>query len=339
MKNKTVYYLVVLSFVFFSCDSSVNEPEAPCDAVAAFADPVLEHYIRVKVRKTDGRNVCMSDCAKIQSLIIEGTEGAQAIEKLDGIEALTGLKTLVIRHSRVAKLDPLEELTGLTHIDFSHNYISNIEPLEDLTSLVYLDLQKNRIKDTAPVSGLTNLNYLNLSSNSLNDVDDLANLVNLEILYFAGNNYWGDDSPYGTPPPLDLSPIAGLTNLKELQLSANTIEDIGAIAGFLDLEIINLAVNEIVDISPLGGLPNLVHVNLKENEITNIDPLVNNSGLDEGDEVYLCAEDSENDQQPRGIGNSAELDQDHPGIITLRSRDVIVGAYNTAEGTSPCEVR
>ena len=65
----------------------------------------------------------------------------------------------------------------------------------------------------------------------------------------------------------DLSPLAGLTNLTQLWIGGNSISDI----------------------SPLAGLTNLTSLTLEVNRISDISPLVANTGLGEGDTVYVRA--------------------------------------------------
>ena len=45
--------------------------------------------------------------------------------------------------------------------------------------------------------------------------------------------------------------------------------------------------NQISDISPLSSLTSLTELILVENQISDVSPLVGNSGLGEGDEVWL----------------------------------------------------
>ena len=51
-----------------------------------------------------------------------------------------------------------------------------------------------------------------------------------------------------------------------------------------DLDLYN---NNISDISALAGLTGLYHLNLEGNNISDLTPLVENSGLGNGDEVWL----------------------------------------------------
>ena len=129
--------------------------------------------------------------------------------------------------------------------------------VEDLEGLTILDAGLNApgrgIADLTGLEYCTDLESLHLWSNEITDIAPLSQLVNLESLNLGGNEI------------TDLSPLSQLVNLEELDLRWN----------------------EITDLSPLSHLVNLWSLNLSSNEITDIAPLVLNSGLSEGDMVYL----------------------------------------------------
>jgi len=82
----------------------------------------------------------------------------------------------------------------------------------------------------------------------------------------------------------DLSPLVGLTGLKDLDLHGNNISDISPLAGLTELTRMNLAQNEISDISPLAGLTNLKWLVIYHNEIADISPL---DGIRENIKVFV----------------------------------------------------
>ena len=63
------------------------------------------------------------------------------------------------------------------------------------------------------------------------------------------------------------------TNLGELQLRANQIDDISPIGGLIDLRRLHLHDNPVSDISPLRGLKNLVRLGFEHTLVTDISPL------------------------------------------------------------------
>ena len=71
----------------------------------------------------------------------------------------------------------------------------------------------------------------------------------------------------------DISPLAGLTQLKNLSLSENDVSDISPLAGLTQLRDLHLGGNQIRDISPLAGLTQLWNLALYRNQIRDISPL------------------------------------------------------------------
>ena len=71
----------------------------------------------------------------------------------------------------------------------------------------------------------------------------------------------------------DLTPLAGLTDLKELYLVNNDISDISSLAGLTGLTRLSVVDNSISDVSPLASLANLTWLDLSSNGISDFSPL------------------------------------------------------------------
>ncbi|MEO1428521.1 MAG: leucine-rich repeat domain-containing protein [Cyanobacteria bacterium J06633_8] len=67
----------------------------------------------------------------------------------------------------------------------------------------------------------------------------------------------------------DLSPLAQLTNLRELYLSYNQIRDLSPLSRLTNLKFLFLESNQIGDLSPLSQLTNLTWLFVGENPIKN----------------------------------------------------------------------
>ena len=150
-----------------------------------------------------------------------------------------------------------------------------------MQALTYLDAQNRGITDITGLEFATNLRELYLGQNPITDLHPLSDLITLESLHI-----WAISPALSS---LDLRPLAGLINLKELSLERNGISDIRLLARLKQLRLLRLSSNQIEDISPLSGLTELRILWLKENPITDLSPLV---GLnlkefryDEGHEV------------------------------------------------------
>ena len=88
----------------------------------------------------------------------------------------------------------------------------------------------------------------------------------------------------------DISDISGIeycTDLWDFNLANNLIVDISALNALTKLQWVILPNNQIIDISALSTLTNIRGLNLTTNQIIDIEPLIQNSGIDNGDNVYL----------------------------------------------------
>jgi internalin A len=133
--------------------------------------------------------------------------------------------------------------------------ISDLSGLEHATSLLHLDLGTNPISDLSPLSKLTKLTFLELGS---------CRIIS------------------------DITPLAGLKNLKQLGLWSNDITDISALEGLTNLEKVSLFRTKVTDITPLAKLTKLKTVEFRESHVkdhsvlaglTNLESVATNRGL------------------------------------------------------------
>ena len=200
------------------------------------------------------------------------------------------------------------EMATLTRLEASNANISDLTGLEGATNLksLWLDGEEvgqgtwrnsNSVSDLSPLAGLTRLEELDLWVNSVSDISPLAGLTNLKHLGFVGNNI------------SDVSVLAGLTNLESLFLDGNPISGISPLAGLTELTRLGLDNISVSDLSPLAGLTNLRWMRLAGNNISDLSPLVANTGLGEGDEIYMQ-------------GNPLSYQSIHTHIPILKNRGV-----------------
>lgn len=71
----------------------------------------------------------------------------------------------------------------------------------------------------------------------------------------------------------DLSPLASLTTISNLNLTGNQIQDISPLSNLQNLSFLLIAFNEIQDISPLANLKNLRYLVIENNQITDLSSL------------------------------------------------------------------
>jgi hypothetical protein len=195
-------------------------------------------------------------------------------------------QTVVISSEPIEKIIPdyivirgVQYSTQLTEIDLSDLNLTDEEivPLQYMTNLRRLDMCRNWVTDLSPVSGLTNLTHLYAGFNRITDLTPLANMTQLTHLWLE--NIIRDTVPERESRPdgrnqiSDISPLAGLINLRELHLGANQISDLTPLVNITRLRVLYLWRNQISDISPLAGMTNLSWLSLWSNQIRDLTPL------------------------------------------------------------------
>ena len=134
-----------------------------------------------------------------------------------------------------------------------------VEEMERLGRLV----ARNRgIRDLTGIQFATNLSKIDLRDNEISDLSPLAGLINLRELRLDHNFQ-----------PSDLSPLAGLINLEVLDFTFN-VSDLSPLAGLINLEYLHFTDTNVSDFSPLAGLINLESLGFSRTPIiSDISPL------------------------------------------------------------------
>ena len=156
------------------------------------------------------------------------------------------------------------DMATLTGIAAPNKGIRNLTGLEYATNLRNLYL-----------GGLVTIDDEWFNSNDISDLSPLSTLTNLTGLYLGLNSI------------SDISALSTLTNLETLSLGVNRISDISTLSTLTNLTLLSILDNDITDISALSTLTNLTWLYLGMNSISDISPLVSNTGLGNGDRVYL----------------------------------------------------
>ncbi|ORI83622.1 leucine-rich repeat domain-containing protein [Leuconostoc lactis] len=111
---------------------------------------------------------------------------------------------------------------------------------------------------------LTQLKKLNLSQLGMTnqDLKLVANMTNLQDLAIDFN---------GTIS--DLSPLAGLKQLTDLDFSKDAVSDLSPLAGLTQLANLSLSNNQVTDLSPLANLTQLGNLTILRNQVRDLSPL------------------------------------------------------------------
>ncbi len=135
----------------------------------------------------------------------------------------------------------------------SPNAPITVEDMETLRELGDHDPPDKGIKDLTGLQFATNLNRLYLgewwgTGNQVSDLSPIAGLINLRILWIGSN------------PISDLTPVSGLTNLTDLVLNKTLVSDLSPVRGLTNLTRLGLNSTYVTDLSPIVGLINLERI-------------------------------------------------------------------------------
>ena len=215
----------------------------------------------------------LSALTKLEELRLD----VEGISDFDWAASLTNLRALECYGSEATypNVDGLSQLTQLETIRLPirvHGQGASpydIQGLSGLTKLTYLDIPCG-IRDLTPLSNLTDLQFLSArnggsipgSDTSLEPLRSLTNLTELELSL---------DTYQDHEITVDLSPLAALTKLNALSVSAQnsswdppvpSISHLDALVSLKDLRTLELHFSNVTDISPLRELTSLQSVTI-----------------------------------------------------------------------------
>jgi Leucine-rich repeat (LRR) protein len=153
-----------------------------------------------------------------------------------------------------------------------------------------------------------NVTGMCLGMNQITDISPLAGLTNLRNLSLGYNQI------------SDLTPLANLTNLGRnmgvLSLDNNQISDLTGLENLTNLGVLTLSNNQIVDVTPLQNLTNLWWLELWGNQIEDVMPLAWLTGLDS---TSLCLDRNPvaNDTEQLAALRAARSRNAHRTTLTL----------------------
>jgi len=244
----------------------------------------------------------LSKCTELETLNLSGN----SVKTLTALLELPKLRYLDLSDNNVSDIRPLMNLNALEYLNLDDNSVTSIAALAELGSLKELVLSENALKSFSSLESLTSLKKLNICDTGLTDSDlqYLYGLGKLEELAIndndgltksevdklkeklpgcmishselknfidLGGKKIDADSETVSAPGLsisDISAVAGLTAVKNLDLSNNKISDISVLSGLSTLEVLDLENNRIKDIEPLLGLTGLKELYISGNQIT-----------------------------------------------------------------------
>ena len=229
-----------------------------------------------------------------------------SISDISAIEGLNNLTILGLVDNSISDISPLVANTGLgsgAEVDLGGNPLNTesinthvpalqrrgvtvhfyyvVVPREDTTQTV--DIPDPNLRaviewelrkapgDTVTVADMATLTKLFAPNARISDLTGLEHATNLTFLNLGAVS--GEGFIINTNSISDLSPLMGLNNLKQLNLSNNFITDIAPLAGLTNLTLLMLWNNSISDLSPLvanTGLGSEDFVDVKGNPLDSL---------------------------------------------------------------------
>ncbi len=244
----------------------------------------------------------LSVCTKLKKLDLSDN----AVSDISALVDLPLLTELDLSNNRISDISPLMSVPKLEYLNLAGNRIKSIAALQDISPLTELNLSANELGGIAAVGRLTNLRTLWMDDIGLSDSDleELYGLKSLKTLSIKDNAELSEAAVATLQKKLsgctishselrreivlggksfacdaetveanglglsDISAVAGFSNVKHLDLSANSISQLAPLSQLKTLETLDLADNRISDVSALSQLKNLKQLWLSGNDIS-----------------------------------------------------------------------
>lgn len=156
------------------------------------------------------------------------------------------------------------KVLDLSNTSNSKAKIESLQGLEYAKNLEVLNLQNNKIKKLDELENMEKLNTLNVSSNPLkNNLKEIRNLYNIKNVVAVNSNI------------SNLSAFSKLTNLQDLNVSANKLSDknIEQISELDNLKRLSIVSNNLKKLPNVKELNSLEKLDVRYNEIEEREPI------------------------------------------------------------------
>ncbi|MFR0575362.1 leucine-rich repeat domain-containing protein, partial [Bifidobacterium boum] len=179
----------------------------------------------------------------------------------------------VLDESTIAQCFPDEALARSIAEELGADNTDEVLTSEDVNNTTRLWVRDPTVASVQGLQVFTNLESLNLSyagvySTGFSDVSPLAKLTKLEELDLSHTAV------------SDVSPLAGLTKLRRLSLSTTPVSDVSPLAKLTNLQELNLSSawgysnsTGLSDVSPLAKLTKLEELDLSHTAVSDVSPL------------------------------------------------------------------
>jgi Leucine-rich repeat (LRR) protein len=201
----------------------------------------------------------MGVVVSLRSLVSLKIGSCKALVDTSALAQLTELETLDLALSPVGDLTPLGSLKKLRVLDLfgarrdlSDAHLRMLPPLRDLPCLEELSMRLTSLQGLAGVEHGRALRKLGVGpsdARGFSDLTPLAGLFHLEELDLDGLTHVAD-----------VSPLRGLTGLRMLRIGESAVRDLTPLSGLTALERLDLSDTPVETLEALAGLPQLAHL-------------------------------------------------------------------------------
>ncbi len=243
--KKTLTFILVGGLLLTGCGTASEQQETSAADLSEQSTVTEDYVTESSVTETD-----ISEEIKDGFVLIGGSQyevgSAElylSIVKLtdSDIESLLKMEKLTDLTLTETGLSDMEFLTGLPWLKSLTVYFGTIEDysaLKDMPALETLRIRSSGVSDYSPFACLsdTGVTVLDLGEGGGDDLTPLSGLTNLKELYLDHSTL-----------PVDLSPLCSLTNLETLDLSYTNIGSVTDLSGMTSLKLLNLESTQVSD--------------------------------------------------------------------------------------------
>lgn len=181
-----------------------------------------------------------------------------AIGHLKKVELLAQMQNLSVAHNHMAAITDLYKLKSLVRLDLGWNNLTSVPSLDQLDGLEWLSLEHNQLSNISGLRRCFSLKLLILRGNLVSDLSNLpinSSMVFLDIGFNPITNFMGLDQrcPHlayllAGHCRLFLPTLLALPNLKALDIRSNHISSLSWLHALQSLEVLDLSHNSVADI-------------------------------------------------------------------------------------------
>jgi hypothetical protein len=190
-------------------------------------------------------------------------------DTLEGVDALTQLKSLTIYGRTFSDISAIANLTTLESLTLEGTSVSDLKPLEKLENLELLNLKHTKISALEPLRELKNLDHLNLGETNISSIEPLKNLRRLTFLCIDNTDV---DS---------LAPLAQLEKLERLYFQKTKVSSLEPLKNLKKLKHLYFFNTDVDSLAPIAQLERLENLFLDNTKVTSLEPIKNFTELEE----------------------------------------------------------